>query len=94
MDPNLVIPLAGMITGIILGLPVVRTITRLIERKTSGAGSAELASLRAEVRDLREAVDATTELHDRVMDLEERADFTERLLTQGNPGGRVGPEGT
>lgn len=86
MNFDLIVPLAGMLTGIILGLPFVRTLTRVIEQKALGqAGSAEIDALRAEVQELREAVDATGDLHERLVDLEERADFTERLLTQGRP---------
>jgi hypothetical protein len=83
MDPHiiegLIIPLAGMATGIILGLPVVRAAVRFIERKTAGGGDPRL---RAEVDELRTRVDATEEIRDRLVDLEERIDFTERVLTQ------------
>lgn len=93
MDPDILIPLAGMVTAIILGLPIIRTVTRLMERKAMGqTGNAELEALRAEVQELRDATDSAHELHDRVLELEERADFTDRLLTQGNPRNRVPEE--
>lgn len=93
MDPDIFVPIAGMVTGLILGFPIIRTVTRLVERKALGQSSRELDALRAEVRELRDAVDAAGDLHERLVDLEERADFTDRLLTQGRARGSGGSEG-
>ena len=76
---EVLIPLAGMATGLIITLSVVKAITRQLDRRHdarlaahSGAASGDVEGLRTEVVELRGQVEA----------LEERLDFTERLLTQ------------
>ncbi len=83
MDPilidNLVIPIAGMITGIILGLPVIRAGVRYIERKSAGDADPKL---RAELEELRSRLEGMEEVRDRLLELEERIDFAERVLAR------------
>ncbi len=87
MDPmfieNLIIPLAGMATGIILGLPIVRVIVKVVERKLGpGTSAAEVKELQAEVDRLRAQVGGMEDMAYRLAELEERADFTERVLAR------------
>jgi len=83
MDPDIIIPLAGMMTGIVLGLPIIRLVVRTVERKVLGGASSEgVESLREEVRSLQETVQEMSDAHERLLDLEERLDFAERLLTR------------
>jgi hypothetical protein len=78
---NLIIPLAGMATGIILGLPLVRVIVKVIDRKLGGdPSSRDVAQLRADVERLRQQLGGVEEVAYRVAELEERLDFTERVL--------------
>lgn len=78
---EVVFPLIGMAMGAGVLYGVYRTANRLIGRKQArealqgGAGSEE-------VENLRERVEALEELSYRLHDVEERVDFTERVLTQ------------
>ncbi|MBI2615544.1 MAG: hypothetical protein HYW52_07725 [Gemmatimonadetes bacterium] len=67
----------GMITGLILS--VVRTVGRYLERKHPASA---LADLRAAVDALRLELAEQQDARQRLMDLEERVDFAERLLAR------------
>ncbi|MBI2074120.1 MAG: hypothetical protein HYT81_13985 [Gemmatimonadetes bacterium] len=69
----------GMVTGLLAS--VVRTVGRSLERK-HGAATGELPQLRAEVDALRIEVAEQQDLRQRLLDLEERLDFAERLLAR------------
>lgn len=78
MDPMMLIPFAGMMTGIFITGAVVWGIVQIVRLRTQGsAGSQELAN---DVAALREQVEA---LHQALLEVQERIDFTERLLAQG-----------
>jgi len=80
---DLIIPLAGMATGIILGLPVVRAIVKVVERKLGpGASAGEVKELQAETERLRSQVGGMEDMAYRLAELEERLDFAERVLAQ------------
>lgn len=89
MDPyaigGLLIPIAGMLTGVVmlgtLGWTVRHWVNRHYEHreKLRGAGGEDLRRLEERVLMLEDAVG-------RVQDLEERLDFTERVLTQQRNG--------
>jgi hypothetical protein len=78
---EVVFPLIGMAMGAGVLYGIYRTANRLIDRKQErealqgGTGAAE-------VEQLRTRVEALEELSYRLHDLEERVDFTERVLTQ------------
>ena len=82
MDPDVLVPLAGMLTGIVLGFPIIRAVVGAIERKTRSRSNPEFEFLQDEIKELRARVEETSETRDRVLDLEERLDFAERLLAQ------------
>ena len=79
---NLVIPLAGMVTGIILGYPVVKAVVRVFENKVGrrGSGQDNPAPAMTEIRDRLDALEDRVE--HRLDDVEERVEFAERLLTK------------
>jgi len=52
---------------------------------------AEVARLRAEVDDLRRQLADVDDLHRQVMEVQERLDFTERLLVKQRNAERIGP---
>jgi hypothetical protein len=83
---NLVIPLAGMGTAIILGLGVLRVIRTGIERQRAGSAAQELEGA---VRDLQQRVETLEQTEHHVAELEDRIDFAERLLAQQRESGRA-----
>lgn len=64
--------------------PLFRAIARRIEGR-GGAGAADLARLKEEVIDLREQVHHLEGAQARILELEERVDFAERLLADRAP---------
>ena len=83
MNPDFLVPIAGMATGLILLFPVVRAVVRVAEKKIAGkTDSEELMILRDEIRTVQERLDRVEYGDDRIAELEERLDFAERLLAQ------------
>ena len=90
-DPNLIfmndggppivllIVIAALTATVIILWPLMRAFGRRLE----GKGGAD-AALRAEVEQLQLRVGEVDHLHQRVAELEERVDFTERLLAQAH----------
>lgn len=98
-DPNLIfmqdwgppfilfIVLGALAAATIILSPIVRAFARRLEGKGSGD-----AAFRAEVEQLQSRLAEVDTLHTRVAELEERVDFTERLLAQAHDAqGRVLP---
>jgi hypothetical protein len=95
-DPNLIfmndggppiallIVFAALTAAVIILWPIMRALGRRLE------GKAGDSVLRAEVEQLHARVNEVDALHHRIEELEERVDFTERLLAQATPQGRVG----
>lgn len=80
-DPGalaLLIPLFGMATGALFMVGVYRLLVRWLDRGKTQAPD----GLADEVAQLREEVAALREVNGRVLELEERLDFAERLLAQ------------
>jgi hypothetical protein len=66
---------------------------RAIARRIEGRGTADTSHLREELMDLRERVQLLEGAQARVLELEERLDFAERLLTErGQPARLREPE--
>lgn len=80
MLEDILIPLAGMATGIILGLPVIRAVVRRIEGRSRDAAAPN--EVRAELDQLRTRLEVLEQEREHVFELEERVDFAERMLTQ------------
>jgi flagellar biosynthesis/type III secretory pathway M-ring protein FliF/YscJ len=88
-DPNLVFMHGGMDSGVvtivvfalvaatIILWPVMRALARRLEGKSADA------ALRAEVDRLQQRLEEMDAMHGRMAELEERVDFTERMLTRG-----------
>ena len=72
--------LAGLAAVTIVLWPLVRALARRLEGKVAPS-----ASLQAEVEELRSRVHELEGSQSRLLDLEERLDFTERILTHKEP---------
>lgn len=88
LDPNLIfleggpplvaiIVIAALAATVIILWPLMRAFARRLEGKGSGD-----AALRSELEQLHTRMAEMDVLHHRVAELEERVDFTERLLAQ------------
>jgi hypothetical protein len=81
----LIVALAALAAATIILWPLVRAFARRLEGRGSGD-----AALRAEVDQLHARIGEVDMLHTRVAELEERLDFAERLLAQGQHPARLG----
>jgi len=92
MDPGAVvmlIPIAGMGVGALFLVGIYKLLVRWMDRNKSG----DTGGLAEEVARLREEVEVFREVNQRVLELEERVDFTERMLAQRRERGRLPAEG-
>ncbi|NIN09935.1 MAG: hypothetical protein GTN62_00830 [Gemmatimonadales bacterium] len=91
---EVVFPILGMGMGALVLYGVYRTTNNWIERRherelaKGGTGGS-----RMEIENLHARVEALEDLAFRVHDLEERLDFTERVLTQQKDRGQLRPGG-
>ena len=90
MDPDLIIPLAGMVTGVIIVGTLGMTVRHWIGRHYGRAALDDPA--RERVGRLEDRVLQLEEAVARMQDLEERLDFTERVLAQERGRPRLGAE--
>jgi hypothetical protein len=80
---QVVIPILGMGLAAFLGFGVFRMIGKAFERKSLDESSrAALDVLREEVERQRVQLEGVEQLRGRLEEVEERLDFTERVLTQ------------
>jgi hypothetical protein len=79
---DMLVPLAGMATGLILLLPIMRAGVKYLERRGSVSETEDVATLREELRTLSDRLDAIEADGSRLPELEERVDFAERMLAQ------------
>jgi hypothetical protein len=86
---EVVIPLAGMALSVTLGWPIARAIGRRIERRGAGGDPEATERLRGDVEDIRRRLDALEDLSGRLGEVEERLEFTERLLTRQRESGQL-----
>jgi Tfp pilus assembly protein PilO len=96
-DPNLIFqgeapihPLVFIVALIAIAAilyPLVKAFARRLEGKTTDP------ALQAEVEQLQARLSEVDTLQHRIAELEERVDFTERLLAQTQPQGRLGTSG-
>jgi hypothetical protein len=88
---DMLIPLAGMATTVVLLFPIVKAGVRYLERRSaSHPSSDEIARFREEVRLLQERLDLADLTDARVAELEERVDFAERMLARHREAPQVG----
>lgn len=88
---NLLIPLAGMATGVVVIVTLGRTVRHWVDTHYGRKGLPSSDEVRADVLRLEERVAGLEEIAGRVQELEERVDFAERVLTQQRDRGRLAP---
>ena len=81
----LLIVIAALTAMVLILWPIMRAFGRRLEGKGTGD-----AALRADVEQLHHRLGEVDTLHSRVAELEERVDFTERLLAQAQQPARLG----
>ena len=80
---NVVIPVLGMGMGAFVMFGAYRTVNRHLDRRHEQQMAASAGGLTPpELEDLRGRVEFLEDAADRVQELEERLDFTERMLAQ------------
>jgi hypothetical protein len=91
MHPDVLVPIAGMLTGVItlvtLGWTVRHWVDRHYENRrgvVGGAGADDVARLAERLKTVED------EFAGRMLDLEERVDFTERVLAQARERPQLG----
>lgn len=82
MHPDVLILLGGGLTLFAMGLGGYRTLRYLKQKVRSLEGSAGGAAVLSELDELRARVHELEGERERLLDLEERIDFTERLLAK------------
>ncbi len=97
MDPwlanNLLIPLAGMATGVVMMVTLGRTVRHWVDRHYHRRALPEAEEVRAKMDRLEDRVGALEEVAGRLEELEERLDFAERVLTQRRDRDQLAPGG-
>ena len=88
---NIVIPLAGMATGVVVIVTLGRTVRHWVDTHYGRKGLSGSNETRADVARLEERVAGLEEVADRVTELEERLDFAERVLSQQRDRDRLAP---
>ncbi len=88
MNPEILIPIAGMTSGVVTVVAVAHTIRHWVNRHyehkrrlSDGADIGHVTQVEERMAALEE------DLTGRMLDLEERVDFTERVLAQGRDRG-------
>src|SRR5213076_2764697 len=88
---RVVFPLIAMGMGTLAMFGIYRTFNRMLERRHERQLSALRAPGSAYAQRLGERLDAVEEQLTRIGELEERIDFTERLLARQRDKGELGP---
>jgi hypothetical protein len=91
------IDLVGMIVfmGSLTGIAaiVARAVVRYQDRQLRGRGDTQDPAVRGELEDLRAQLAEQQDLRQRLLELEERVDFTERMLTRQGEQGKLAKGG-
>ena len=82
---NVIFPLVGMGMATFFGWQIIRSVNRHLDRRHQMKGGGDIEELKREVERLRSMVDGGDDVVARLADVEERLDFTERVLAQQQP---------
>ncbi len=90
---QVVFPILGMGIGVLAMFGLYRTVNRVLDRRHERALGGSGGASRDEIERLVSRIEALEEGTERVQELEERMDFTERVLTQQKERDRLAPGG-
>ncbi len=88
---EVVFPILGMGIAVLAMFGLYRTVNRALDRRHERAMGSSGGASREEIDRLVSRIDALEESTERVQELEERMDFTERVLTQQQERDRLAP---
>ncbi len=88
---EVVFPLIGMGGTVLLMFLTYRTVNRALERRHERAMGGSGGASRDEIQRLVSRIEVLEESTERMQELEERMDFTERVLTQQKERDRLAP---
>lgn len=86
------LPILGMGMGAAVLFGIYRTVNRALERKHERAMLGQGGQASGQLEELQRRVETLEDVAYRVQDLEERMDFTERVLAQQKERGRLPPD--
>ena len=92
MNPELPFIIVGTLGMTCLMGWILKPVIEGIGRRLAGGGGAQAAALEAEVQDLHARLGELEGVAQRLVEVEDRLDFTERLLAQQRPAAML-PEG-
>ncbi len=79
---NVVFPILGMGMATFFGWHILKLIGRQLERRADRLPGGDAAALKAELDTVRRQLAGVDDLRDRLAEVEERLDFTERVLAR------------
>ena len=93
MNPELPFIIVGTLGMTGLAGWILKPVIEGLGRRLAGTGSAQVAALEAEVQELQQRLAEVDGVTHRLTEVEDRLDFTERLLAQHRSAGSL-PEGS
>ncbi len=88
---EVVFPILGMGIGVLAMFGLYRTVNRALDRRHERAMGGSGGASRNEIERLVSRIEVLEEGAERMQELEERMDFTERVLTQQKERDRLAP---
>lgn len=85
LNYDVLVPIAGIVAGVVLCLPIVRALVRFLDRK----GKPEQATAPEELAEIRARLAALEDGSARLAEPEERQDFMERVLARQRDQGEI-----
>jgi hypothetical protein len=82
-DEVVILAITSIFAVTALGFGLMRTISRSSERRWQLKKGLPGEQVAAELEELRSRLEGSEDMRDRLAELEERVDFTERLLSEG-----------
>ena len=89
MNPELPFIIVGTLGLTGLAGWILKPVLEGLGRRLAGTGSAQVAALEAEVQELHQRLAEVDGVAQRLIEVEDRLDFAERLIAQRGPAGSI-----